>query len=156
VCSSDLPVQKPIARVKTGKIEPKSGKTVQAAVAASRVQNPAARNGTEKAASTVKHQSDSRKLNDLFTKKPIERKPDDVLAISNTIPIKAKNDISPSKIASISYGITNPVRRNDSYSVRTDKEPPGKFELEFVVHASAEMLYEFLSTPSGLSEWFCD
>ncbi|MCC6370364.1 MAG: SRPBCC domain-containing protein [Bacteroidia bacterium] len=28
--------------------------------------------------------------------------------------------------------------------------------MEFVVHASADMLYEFLSTPSGLSEWFCD
>ncbi|MBL7901274.1 MAG: SRPBCC domain-containing protein [Bacteroidia bacterium] len=28
--------------------------------------------------------------------------------------------------------------------------------MEFVIHSSAEMLYEFLSTPSGLSEWFCD
>lgn len=36
------------------------------------------------------------------------------------------------------------------------KEPAGKFEIEFVIRASAEMLYEFISTPSGLSEWFCD
>lgn len=36
------------------------------------------------------------------------------------------------------------------------KEPAGKFEIEFVIRSSAEMLYEFLSTPSGLSEWFCD
>ncbi len=36
------------------------------------------------------------------------------------------------------------------------KEPPGKFELEYVVHASAQILFEFLTSPSGLSEWFCD
>jgi len=29
-------------------------------------------------------------------------------------------------------------------------------ELEYAVKASASMLYPFLSTPSGLSEWFCD
>ncbi len=80
----------------------------------------------------------------------------EVLAINNTIPAKAVDSISPSKIASISSSITNPVRRPDSYSVRMEKEPTGKFEMEFVVHASAEMLYEFISTASGLSEWFCD
>jgi uncharacterized protein YndB with AHSA1/START domain len=79
-----------------------------------------------------------------------------VLAISNTIPIKQKNEISPSKIASISNSITNPIKKTDSYAVKPEKEPSGKFELEFVIHSSAEMLYEFLSTPSGLSEWFCD
>lgn len=31
-----------------------------------------------------------------------------------------------------------------------------KFELEFPVKASPAMLFPFLSTPSGLSEWFCD
>lgn len=31
-----------------------------------------------------------------------------------------------------------------------------KYELEFGVKASAHMLFPFLSTPSGLSEWFCD
>jgi uncharacterized protein YndB with AHSA1/START domain len=89
-------------------------------------------------------------------KKPTDKKPQGVLAITNTIPVASKNEISPSKIASISYSITNPVRKTDSYAVRPEKEPAGKFEMEFVVHASAEMLYEFLSTPSGLSEWFCD
>ncbi len=34
--------------------------------------------------------------------------------------------------------------------------PPGAFELEYVVHASAELLFSFLTEPSGLSEWFCD
>lgn len=31
-----------------------------------------------------------------------------------------------------------------------------KYELEFPVRASPHMLFPFLSTPSGLSEWFCD
>ena len=31
-----------------------------------------------------------------------------------------------------------------------------KFELEFPLRASPKMLFPFLSTPSGLSEWFCD
>lgn len=40
--------------------------------------------------------------------------------------------------------------------IKTGPEPPGRFELEFVVHASAQILFEFITTPSGLSEWFCD
>jgi uncharacterized protein YndB with AHSA1/START domain len=31
-----------------------------------------------------------------------------------------------------------------------------KFEMEFVVHASPALLYQYISTPSGLSEWFAD
>ena len=31
-----------------------------------------------------------------------------------------------------------------------------KYELEFPVKASPTMLFPFLSTPSGLSEWFCN
>lgn len=31
-----------------------------------------------------------------------------------------------------------------------------KFEMEFVVHASPSLLYQYISTPSGLSEWFAD
>jgi len=80
----------------------------------------------------------------------------EVLAINNTIPSPAIDSISASRIASISSSITNAVRRTDSYSVKMEQEPSGKFEMEFVVHASAEMLYEFISTASGLSEWFCD
>ncbi len=28
--------------------------------------------------------------------------------------------------------------------------------MEFVVHASPSLLYQYISTPSGLSEWFAD
>lgn len=31
-----------------------------------------------------------------------------------------------------------------------------KFELEFPIHASSKMLYQYFATPSGLSEWFAD
>jgi uncharacterized protein YndB with AHSA1/START domain len=31
-----------------------------------------------------------------------------------------------------------------------------KFEIEFPIHASPTMLYQYFSTPSGLSEWFAD
>ena len=31
-----------------------------------------------------------------------------------------------------------------------------EYMMEFVVRASPKMLYKFLSTPSGLSEWFAD
>lgn len=36
------------------------------------------------------------------------------------------------------------------------KEPKGKFEIEYVVRTSPGILYEFITTPSGLSEWFAD
>ena len=31
-----------------------------------------------------------------------------------------------------------------------------KFEIEFVIHSSPQLLYQYISTPSGLSEWFAD
>ncbi len=31
-----------------------------------------------------------------------------------------------------------------------------KYELEFVVRSSPKLLFNYLSTPSGLSEWFAD
>ncbi|MEA1785985.1 START-like domain-containing protein [Arenibacter sp. GZD96] len=31
-----------------------------------------------------------------------------------------------------------------------------KFEIEFVIQASPQLLYQYLSTPSGLSEWFAE
>lgn len=31
-----------------------------------------------------------------------------------------------------------------------------KYELEFPIHASPQLLFQYISTPSGLSEWFSD
>ena len=35
-------------------------------------------------------------------------------------------------------------------------EPKGKYVLEFIVRCPVTLLYDFLSTPSGLQEWFAD
>ncbi|MFD1064383.1 START-like domain-containing protein [Winogradskyella litorisediminis] len=31
-----------------------------------------------------------------------------------------------------------------------------KYELEFPIHASPSLLYQYISTPSGMSEWYAD
>ncbi len=31
-----------------------------------------------------------------------------------------------------------------------------KFEIEYPIHASPQLLYQYISTPSGLAEWFAD
>lgn len=42
----------------------------------------------------------------------------------------------------------------------TDKkfkpEPKGKFTLEYIIHTPVTLLYDFLTTPNGLAEWFAD
>lgn len=83
-------------------------------------------------------------------------KKNEVLAIMNTIPKAKVSVLSASKIASITSSITNPIKKQGAYAVKVEKEPNGKFEIEFGFRASGEMLYEFFSTASGLSEWFCD
>ena len=35
-------------------------------------------------------------------------------------------------------------------------EPKNKLVLEYVIYASQKLLYEFISSPSGLAEWFAD
>lgn len=34
--------------------------------------------------------------------------------------------------------------------------PKVKYELEFPIHSSPQLLYQYIITPSGLSEWFSD
>jgi uncharacterized protein YndB with AHSA1/START domain len=46
----------------------------------------------------------------------------------------------------------NTVEKNEKHI----PDPPGKYELEYIIHTSTPILFEFLTTPSGLSEWFCD
>ncbi len=35
-------------------------------------------------------------------------------------------------------------------------EPKSRYELEFPINSSPQLLYQYISTPSGLSEWFAD
>jgi len=48
------------------------------------------------------------------------------------------------------------IAGTDSKKKAPVKELKGKFELEYVIGTSPAILYEFLTTPSGLSEWFAD
>lgn len=76
-------------------------------------------------------------------------------------PIKAakpsKVAVTKSASANNSKTIFNPAKKNTVE--KTEKhipDPPGKYELEYIIHTSTPILFEFLTTPSGLSEWFCD
>lgn len=35
-------------------------------------------------------------------------------------------------------------------------EPKGKYEMEYIIRCPVTLLYDFLTTPSGLQEWFAD
>ncbi len=35
-------------------------------------------------------------------------------------------------------------------------EPKSRYELEFPINSSPQLLYQYISTPSGLQEWFAD
>ena len=41
-------------------------------------------------------------------------------------------------------------------SLPSKPEPKNKLVLEYIIYASPKLLYEFISSPSGLSEWFAD
>lgn len=67
-----------------------------------------------------------------------------------------KDEITNDKIKTITSSVTTPKFSTSFLESNSDKEPPGKYEMEFLVRCSPDLLFEFLYTPSGLSEWFCD
>jgi len=99
--------------------------------------------------------------------KPIIQKTKPVVAKKQKAekPVKAAKETKPSKVAvtkSVSAKnlkpIFQPAKKNVA-EVRVERQipdPAGKFELEYIIHTSTPILFEFLTTPSGLSEWFCD
>ncbi len=70
--------------------------------------------------------------------------------------VKQKDNFPTALKSTSTNSFLSGAKKNEAYSVKPEKEPAGKFEIEMVIRASAELLYEFLVTPSGLSEWFCD
>ena len=71
-------------------------------------------------------------------------------------PKKATKPPKPKKIQSV-YIIKNELLNLKLNLGKTPKkEPKGKYSLEYVVNCSPSILYEFLTTPSGLCEWFAD
>ncbi|HWY13306.1 MAG TPA: START-like domain-containing protein [Bacteroidia bacterium] len=95
--------------------------------------------------------------NPVLLKKDSEPIPEFKPTIQPTVKLSDKDSI-PTTLKTTTSGsfVSTPIKKTDSYSVKPEKEPPGKFEIEIVIRASAELLYEFLVSPSGLSEWFCD
>jgi uncharacterized protein YndB with AHSA1/START domain len=82
-----------------------------------------------------------------------------VVQVKKEKPAKVKKEKPPKEKKIIKAPIIIPNQRiGEKALVTTSKkaEPKGKFELEFVVRSSPVVLFELLSTPSGLSEWFAD
>jgi uncharacterized protein YndB with AHSA1/START domain len=71
-------------------------------------------------------------------------------------PKQEKDDIPKEKISDITSQVTSPGFSTSFSEIKKGKEPEGKFEMEFLVKCSPDLLFEFLYTPSGLAEWFCD
>lgn len=68
------------------------------------------------------------------------------------VPKMLKTFVNP--MASLTVAVQPNGNKKSAASAK--KEPKGKFSVEYVIRTSAGILYEFLTTPSGLSEWFAD
>jgi uncharacterized protein YndB with AHSA1/START domain len=87
-----------------------------------------------------------------------------VVAVKKEKVEKSVKATKPSKIAVVKSASTKnlkaifqPAKKNTVEKIEKHiPDPPGKYELEYIIHTSTPILFEFLTTPSGLSEWFCD
>ena len=52
--------------------------------------------------------------------------------------------------------VSNPEKKNITIAKPSKPEPKNKLVLEYIIYASQKLLFEFITTPSGLSEWFAD
>jgi len=94
----------------------------------------------------------------IVVKKPNPAKPEKVIAVKPEKIVPVKVPKAPKKVKPTGPRNLVPLisKKSVVIDVKTGPEPKGRFELEYVVHSSAQILFEFLTTPSGLSEWFCD
>ncbi len=146
--------KKPVKKAVAKKVAPKKVvKAVRRAVAkkvtkpAQKVTKPVKKAVTKVAAKPAK------KVAPVKTEKPVVVKTPIVKAEKPVKVAKAKPEPVKKQIVA-----PTTFRNNDTTPVSTKavKEPAGKFEMEFVIRASEDMVFEFVSTESGLSEWFCD
>lgn len=77
--------------------------------------------------------------------------------------VKIKVSSKPTKVKPVTKQKSNSTKvlsKNGTQSVAEPKiklkELPNKLILEYIIHAAQHLLYEFLTSPSGLSEWFAD
>lgn len=87
-------------------------------------------------------------------------------------PVKATKPVSPVKVTKpvSSVKATKPTAPVAAINTAPDKKPvkkiivpakkreihPNQYTIEYPIHASASLLFEIISSPSGLSEWFAD
>lgn len=150
-------VKKPIKKV-TAKTKPAAKKTIKPAV--KNIAAKVSKNKTIVKGSIKEYTKPDKEIkNPVLLKKEDKPIPEFKPIIQPTVKAAAKpkeNFPTALKSTSASSFISTPAKKPEAYSVKPEKEPAGKFEIEIVIRASAELLYEFLVTPSGLSEWFCD
>jgi len=82
--------------------------------------------------------------------KIVAEKPEKVVAVKAPKPPKKVKPTGPRNLVPVVS------KKSIVIDIKTGPEPKGRFELEYIVHSSAQILFEFLTSPSGLSEWFCD
>jgi uncharacterized protein YndB with AHSA1/START domain len=102
----------------------------------------------------------------IVNKKPIVKAKPIILKVEKTIiikepKVKAEKPVKDKKVKApiVKKPLVAPTtfrKTEASAPSKFIKEPAGKFEMEFVIRASEDMVFEFVSTESGLSEWFCD
>jgi uncharacterized protein YndB with AHSA1/START domain len=144
--------KKPAAK----KLKPKAAKKV---VAKKKVAKPVAKKKATKAAKKVqvKKAAPAKKIT-----KPVAKAK--VIVVKKQKAEKPVKAAKPSKVAVVKSAsdknlkpIFQPAKKNTVEKVEKHiPDPPGKYELEYIIHTSTPILFEFLTTPSGLSEWFCD
>ena len=151
--------KKPAKKVVAKKIKPAKKVAVKKIKAAKPVSVPKSQKTVIKGSIKEYNKPDQEIKNPVLLKKdnsPIPEYKPIIQPTSKTDSDKSKDTFSSVKSTNPVSFVSTPVKKADSYSIKPEKEPPGKFEIQIVIRASAGILYEFLVTPSGLSEWFCD
>jgi len=180
--STKVPVQKKgmAEKKSTKKVEVKSTSKKQNEVKPIKVLKTVAKKGADKSVSLKKNkvvegiELNKKKLGSAATKSKRSKKKkgddddepaidvDDVLLaeILETVKPKKKNTKEVKQIRTFVNPMASltvaKVVKEGKKAVSALKEPKGKYTLEFVLGTSPAILYEFLTTPSGLSEWFSD
>lgn len=72
-------------------------------------------------------------------------------------PAPVKTETKKTNLEAKNKEISTPTIKSEAIPAKTPvSEPANRFEIEYLIHASPQILYDFLTSPSGLSEWFCD
>lgn len=88
--------------------------------------------------------------------KKIVSKPVEIKKVAPIAPVKQPKIAKPAPAKKTIVAPTTFSKVAVDDNTKNSKEPKGKFEMEFVIRASEDMVFEYVSTESGLSEWFCD